>query len=224
LLAPISNDVEKKGAKLRDLRPFAVFAIACRDAEAFSTSLREISVISPIRVPDLSRTRVSGLMRTSEVRIMYAALTSTMAVILLFTGALAGSPQEKPDRARDEAAIRDVVKEYFGSRDRRDAATLATLFTADADQLVSSGEWRRGREELVKGTLASSQQTTGTRTIAIETIRFPLADVAIADGRYEITGGSGGDRRMWSTFVMARQDGRWQISAIRNMLPAPPAK
>ncbi len=102
--------------------------------------------------------------------------------------------------------------------------TLATLFTADADQLVSSGEWRRGREELVKGTLASSQQTTGTRTIAIETIRFPLADVAIADGRYEITGGSGGDRRMWSTFVMARQEGRWQISAIRNMLPAPPAK
>ena len=137
---------------------------------------------------------------------------------------LTGLPQEKPDRARDEAAIRDVVKEYFGSRDRRDAATLATLFTADADQLVSSGEWRRGREELVKGTLASSQQTTGTRTIAIETIRFPLADVAIADGRYEITGGSGGDRRMWSTFVMARQEGRWQISAIRNMLPAPPAK
>ena len=155
---------------------------------------------------------------------MYAVVTSAMAVILLFTGTLAGRPQGKPDRAKDEAAIRDVVKEYFGSRDRRDAATLATLFTADADQLVSSGEWRRGREELVKGTLASSQQTTGTRTIAIETIRFPLADVAIADGRYEITGGSGGDRRMWSTFVMARQEGRWQISAIRNMLPAPPAK
>ena len=154
---------------------------------------------------------------------MYAVVTSTMAVVLLFIGTLTGPPQGKPDRASDEAAIRDVVKEYFGSRDRRDA-TLATLFTADADQLVSSGEWRRGREELVKGTLASSQQTTGTRTIAIETIRFPLADVAIADGRYEITGGSGGDRRMWSTFVMARQDGRWQISAIRNMLPAPPAK
>ena len=155
---------------------------------------------------------------------MYAVVTAAMAVVLLFTSTLAGPPQGKPDRANDEAAIRDVVKEYFASRDRRDAATLATLFTADADQLVSSGEWRRGREELVKGTLASSQQTTGTRTIAIETIRFPVADVAVADGRYEITGGSGGDRRMWSTFVMARQDGRWQISAIRNMLPAPPAK
>ena len=91
---------------------------------------------------------------------MYAVVTSAMAVILLFTGTLAGRPQGTRDRAKDEAAIRDVVKEYFGSRDRRDAATLATLFTADADQLVSSGEWRRGREELVKGTLASSQQTT----------------------------------------------------------------
>ena len=155
---------------------------------------------------------------------MYAVVTSFMAVILLFTSSVAGRPQGTPDRAKDEAAIRDVVNEYFGARDRRDAATLAALFTADVDQLVSSGEWRRGREALVKGTLASSQQTTGTRTIAIETIRFPVADMAIADGRYEITGGSGGDRRMWSTFVMARQEGRWQISAIRNMLPAPPAK
>ena len=155
---------------------------------------------------------------------MYAALTSTMAVILLFTGALAGSPQEKPDRARDEAAIRDVVKEYFGSRDRRDAATLATLFTADADQLVSSGEWRRGRDELVRGTLASSKSNAGTRTITLKTIRFPTSDVAIADGEYVIGASqASAARSMWTSFVLVRSQGRWQISAIRNMLPAPPA-
>ena len=32
----------------------------------------------------------------------------------------------------------------------------------------------------------------------------------------------GGDRRMWSTFVMVRESGGWRIAAIRNMLPAPP--
>ena len=90
--------------------------------------------------------------------------------------------------------------------------------------LVSSGEWRRGRDELVKGTLASSQRTGGNRTITLETIRFPARDVAIADGRYEITGGAGGDRRMWSTFVMTREGAGWRIAAIRNMLPAPPAQ
>jgi hypothetical protein len=29
---------------------------------------------------------------------------------------------------------------------------------------------------------------------------------------------------MWSTFVLLRQQGEWRISAIRNMLPAPPPK
>jgi len=49
-------------------------------------------------------------------------------------------------------------------------------------------------------------------------------DVAIADGRYELTGQAGGqDRRVWSTFVMTRAAAGWRIAAIRNMLPAPPA-
>jgi len=49
-------------------------------------------------------------------------------------------------------------------------------------------------------------------------------DVAVADGRYEISGLAGAEtRRMWTTFVVVRQNGTWRISAIRNMLPAPPA-
>jgi uncharacterized protein (TIGR02246 family) len=137
---------------------------------------------------------------------------------------LNGFSQGAATHAKDEAAIRDVVKEYVAARERRDAAAIGALFTSDADQLVSSGEWRRGRDELVKGTLASSQRTGGNRTITLETIRFPARDVAIADGRYEITGGAGGDRRMWSTFVVTREGGGWRIAAIRNMLPAPPAQ
>jgi uncharacterized protein (TIGR02246 family) len=118
-----------------------------------------------------------------------------------------------------EADVRDVVKRYVDARERADASAIAALFTADADQLTSSGEWRRGRDAIVKGTLASSKQTGGTRTIAIETVRFPTADTAIADGRYEITGGADGDRRMWTSFVIAREKGSWRITAIRNMLP-----
>jgi len=151
---------------------------------------------------------------------MYALATGSLCLIIC----LSGLGQGAASHAKDEAAIRDVVKEYVAARERRDAAAIGALFTSDADQLVSSGEWRRGRDELVKGTLASSQSTGGKRTISLETIRFPARDVAIADGRYEITGGAGGDRRMWSTFVMTRQDGGWRIAAIRNMLPAPPAQ
>ncbi len=145
----------------------------------------------------------------------------SISVVLLLSMA-APAWQTKPPSA-DEAAVRDVVSRYVAARERNDAASIAALFTADADQLTSSGEWRRGRDAVVKGTLGSSKQTGGTRTIAIETVRLVSADTAIADGRYEITGGAGGDRRMWTSFVLTRLADGWRISAIRNMLPAPPA-
>jgi ketosteroid isomerase-like protein len=49
-------------------------------------------------------------------------------------------------------------------------------------------------------------------------------DVAIADGRYDLTGLSGGtNRSMWATLIVKKTSNGWRIAAIRNMLPAPPA-
>src|SRR4051794_35828133 len=118
-------------------------------------------------------------------------------------------------RPSDESAVRDMVKRYADARDVKDSKEIGALFTDDADQLVSTGEWRRGRDALVRGMLASSARETGKRTLAVEAVRFLGADVAIADARYEI-----GDRKMWSTFIMKRASGGWRIEAIRNMLPA----
>jgi uncharacterized protein (TIGR02246 family) len=110
------------------------------------------------------------------------------------------------------------------ARASNDENAVRALFTAEADQLVSSGEWRRGRDALVKGAMASSERNAGTRTVSVEAIRFITPDVAVADGRYEISGLAGGaTRRMWSTFVMHRTNEGWRIAAIRNMLPAAPA-
>ncbi len=127
--------------------------------------------------------------------------------------------------AADEAAVREVVQKYMDARDQRDATALAALFTSDVDQLVSSGEWRRGREAVVKGTLGSSQSTGGKRSIIVETVRFLAPDVALADGRYELTGLANGEtRKMWTTILLKHDADGWHITAIRNMLPAPPAK
>jgi uncharacterized protein (TIGR02246 family) len=142
--------------------------------------------------------------------------------VWLMTVLQASGPAARP-AARDEADIRDVVKEYVAARERSDPAAIGALFTDGADQLTSSGEWRKGRDEIVRGTLASSARASGTRTITLETIRFPARGVAIADGRYEIAGAQEGTRRMWTTFVLVRTSDRWRIAAIRNMLPAPPA-
>lgn len=125
--------------------------------------------------------------------------------------------------ANDEAPIREIVQKYMDARDQQDAHALDSLFTADADQLVSSGEWRKGRDAVVHGTLASSSNTGGQRTITVESVRFLTEDVALADGRYELTGLAGGDsRKMWTTLLVTRTSDGWRIAAIRNMLPAPP--
>ncbi len=125
-------------------------------------------------------------------------------------------------RSNDEAAIREVVSKYVDARERIDARAVEELFTVDADQLVSTGEWRKGREAVVRGTMASSRNSGGKRSIALESVRFVTSEVAIADGRYELTGLAGGaTRSMWTTLVLKRTGKDWRIAAIRNMLPAP---
>ena len=108
----------------------------------------------------------------------------------------------------DEKAIRAVVANYVEARNAQDADRVAALFTSDADQLVSSGEWRKGRAAVVKGSLASTQSTGGQRSIDVESVRVIGHDAALADGRYELNGLVGNaSRKMWTTFVFKRDHG-----------------
>jgi uncharacterized protein (TIGR02246 family) len=154
------------------------------------------------------------------MRLLPGCLAGVIFVVSLLGQAPAGVTS-------GEASIREIVQKYMEARERQDARALEGLFTADADQLVSSGEWRKGRGEVVRGTLASSESTGGKRTITVVSVRFLAPDMALADGRYELTGMAGGEsRKMWTTLVLTRTSGGWHIAAIRNMLPAspPPAK
>lgn len=139
------------------------------------------------------------------------------AVVLIAAAALAQNPAPA---APDEAAVRDVVKRYVEARERRDASAIAAVLTEDADQYTTSGEWRRGREAVVRGGLASSSRNPGTRAITVESVRFLGSDVAIADGGYEIRRpGESATRLMWTTIVLRRGMDGWRITAIRNAAP-----
>ena len=126
---------------------------------------------------------------------------------------------QAPKAASDVEDIRELVRKYVDARESIDAKAIESLFTPDADQLVSTGEWRKGLREVVKGTVASSQNSQGKRTITVESVRFLSPDVALADGRYEISGASD-TRKMWTTLVLTHSTSGWRIAAIRNMLPA----
>jgi uncharacterized protein (TIGR02246 family) len=126
--------------------------------------------------------------------------------------------QSSAVRSPDEIAIRTAVGSYVNARDRRDPAAIEAIFTADADQHTTSGEWRRGRADVSRGAMESSKRNPGNRSITIETIRFITPDVAIADGPYEISA-DGNVRRMWTTIILEREGSAWRIAAIRNMVP-----
>jgi uncharacterized protein (TIGR02246 family) len=154
-----------------------------------------------------------ALSRFRPAGVLLAAVA--LAAVLVAAGLAAAQAP-----ASDDAAIRALVGAYAAAREKGDAAALAGLFTADADQLVSSGEWRRGRDAVVKGSLGSSQQTPGTRTLTVETVRMLAANVAIADSRYDIAQSNGTTRRMWASWLVVKDGPAWKIAGIRNMLPA----
>ncbi|WP_192348365.1 DUF4440 domain-containing protein [Algoriphagus sp. Y33] len=115
--------------------------------------------------------------------------------------------------------IIDLIGSYSKARDTRDTVLLKEILTEDIDQLVSSGEWRKGLGEAVKGMNESSVSIPGDRILKVESIRFLNPDAAIVDCRYEIKNADRTIRKMWSTFVVVTETEQWKISAIRNMLP-----
>jgi uncharacterized protein (TIGR02246 family) len=122
--------------------------------------------------------------------------------------------------ASDDAAVRAVVQRYVDARQQQDPAAIAAVLTEDADQFTTSGEWRRGRDAVVNGGLASSERNPGVREIAVEAVRFISPDVAIADGGYQIRSTSDAPpRARWTTLVLKREAGGWRIAAIRNAVP-----
>ena len=135
----------------------------------------------------------------------------------VFTSAsIAPAGQGSP--TTDEAVVRATVERYVAARELRDPRAVEALFTPDADQYTTSGEWRRGQAQIVAGTARSSAQNPGARRIRIEAVRFITVDVAIADGPYEIETAAGAPtRNMWTSIVLARGPSGWRITAIRNM-------
>ncbi len=122
---------------------------------------------------------------------------------------------------RQKKDISNLIDQYSQARENRDTVLLKNILTADVDQLVSTGEWRNGIASSVKGMQNSSANRPGTRTLTVDRIRLINENSAIVDCKYEIQNSDGAVRKMWSTFIVITQKGKWKIMAIRNMMPAP---
>ena len=120
---------------------------------------------------------------------------------------------------KQQQDISMLIDNYSKAREQMDTVLLKNILTDDIDQLVSSGEWRQGIAQSVKGMLRSSSSNAGARTIIIDKMRLLTTSIALVDTRYEIINADGTTRKMWSTFVVVHNKSSWKIAAIRNMLP-----
>lgn len=67
-----------------------------------------------------------------------------LAVAAIWCIAVVGvSSQTTSPPSSDETAVREIVRKYVDAREKRDPKLLEALFTADADQLTTSGRGAR---------------------------------------------------------------------------------
>lgn len=120
----------------------------------------------------------------------------------------------------DSLAVTKVIAQYQDARETKDTGLLKSILTEDIDQLVSTGEWRKGLRVALDGMMKSSASRPGERTLTVDQLRLFDKNTALVDCRYEIKNSDGTIRRMWSSFVLLKHGGAWKIAAIRNMMPA----
>lgn len=127
--------------------------------------------------------------------------------------------QISQDRKESALKITQLIDQYSHARETQDTLLLKSILTDDIDQLVSSGEWRNGLPEAIKGMQNSTQSNPGSRTLKVEKIKFLNDEIALVDCRYIIKNPNGNERNMWSSFTVLFQKNQWKITAIRNMNP-----
>jgi uncharacterized protein (TIGR02246 family) len=123
----------------------------------------------------------------------------------------------------DDAAIRRVIQQHDEARNKGDWKAVAMLFTEEADQLTSTGDWRKGRAGVEKG-VAQVNATIykgGKYSTKVTSVRMLGADHALVDTTFEIGNIAGGTRRGTTAYILAKSGGTWRIMATRSSVPVP---
>jgi uncharacterized protein (TIGR02246 family) len=148
--------------------------------------------------------------------------------ILTCLAILAAAEAARADTAADEAAIQEVLASFRKSWDTPGMPGLEALFTEDADFVVVTGRWLQGRDEVVRYHRELLQTFyAGSRTLpwSIGKVRFLTPDLAIthvASGARYTRDGIEHVRTGLATAVLAKQNGKWLITAFHNTLTGGP--
>jgi uncharacterized protein (TIGR02246 family) len=128
----------------------------------------------------------------------------------------------------NEAAVRKMVAEAETAWDAGDVAAYTKLWADDADFVSPAGVRSAGHAELeqhfAKLLLGPFK---GTRlSLAVDSVRFLKADVALVDGHLGLSGRHAADGsdlpevKLLLLLVVTEKSGHWYIDSFREMVPA----
>ena len=123
------------------------------------------------------------------------------------------------DRTEDERAIQKVLVDFVAAWNQHDMKLWSELFTDDADFVVVTAKYLKGREEIFKyhDELHKGPFKDHQMKASWQDMRFPRDDVALGHVKFE-PGNNKMKRTALATVVVVKQNGRWLIAAFHNTL------
>lgn len=127
----------------------------------------------------------------------------------------------------NEVQVREVYQRLAEAWNKHDVPTMAAMWAIDGDHLEPDGEMAKGREAVAK-LFATRHQTVFKQSelkLLIDDVWFVTADVALVDGKYEVTGVRDLEGKSLPTrtgrlsAILLKEHGKWWIAASRLMIP-----
>ncbi|HWB12058.1 MAG TPA: SgcJ/EcaC family oxidoreductase [Pirellulales bacterium] len=124
----------------------------------------------------------------------------------------------KADASADEQAIRATADVFVKAFNSGDAQALGALWTADADYTDENGQVYHGRAAIEKEyTSLFKAHSDMTLKIDVQSVRVLNPTTALEDGRTAIVAQGQTISQARYTAVHVKENGKWLLSAVRDM-------
>jgi uncharacterized protein (TIGR02246 family) len=127
----------------------------------------------------------------------------------------------------DEQSIRAVVAGFAKSWNLPGMPGFGDLFTKDADFVVITGRWLKGRDAIVKmhRDVLADLYKGSQFFVDATTIRFLRSDIAVVHSDWHVMYTKDGKelkRTTLAVLILAKAQGQWKIATVHNTLTGGP--
>jgi uncharacterized protein (TIGR02246 family) len=124
--------------------------------------------------------------------------------------------------ANEESAVRAAVDSYTSAFNNGNLDGVLAHVASDADFIDDSGKQYKGKADLAEVLKHSLADLKGSKLKStISSIRFLRPDVAVVDGKADVTAPDGTTDSGRFTSTWTKSDGKWSLSCVRNLRGSP---